>query len=578
MDPNRCNRCFVLFQSKYHYQRHNTRKVICTETTICPECNEDFKFKSVLIRHLSGRSACNNKKFETYEDDEGNITYGCFYCKKKFAYLSNVHRHVRSCKMNINRLQLNTSSKDANSRDKKISNPRDTNPRDINPRDMVRKVRNFVNECVISNTAIKYKDKVRMIHTIKKTFEFNFKMTEGVSIRPFGHEYVIFISGVDIKIFMEEFVNFEKFVIQSAKMIYGNSLYPENYNIYMEDKHDMQVMVYGSNGWYLEYFDIIKRKVYDTIQKIFMKKNDKLDSKASKTQAKCDKYFKSNRQEVFRIIDIKLRKAMVKWKSFYSKEERNLRIISIKQKAQREATTRQTTFRKSSTKSDTDEESNTTTFRKSSAKTDTDEESNTTTFRKSSAKADTIEESNTTTFRKSSAKADTIEESNTTTFRKSSAKADTIEESNTSEELQNDQMSDGTASSDEVEENSDSTNISIDKPVPKKTTSKKKIPSIDAAPKRAKVMFIPIGTQSNTVDELSSIDADAQSNTVDEFSSIDAQSIDADAQSIDADPLLEELDESMNSEELREFNKSCEEQRLLLLQKKDDPPSEEEDS
>ena len=524
MDPNRCNRCFVLFQSKYHYQRHNTRKVICTETTICPECNEDFKFKSVLIRHLSGRSACNNKKFETYEDDEGNITYGCFYCKKKFAYLSNVHRHVRSCKMNINRLQLNTSSKDANSRDKKISNPRDTNPRDINPRDMVRKVRNFVNECVISNTAIKYKDKVRMIHTIKKTFEFNFKMTEGVSIRPFGHEYVIFISGVDIKIFMEEFVNFEKFVIQSAKMIYGNSLYPENYNIYMEDKHDMQVMVYGSNGWYLEYFDIIKRKVYDTIQKIFMKKNDKLDSKASKTQAKCDKYFKSNRQEVFRIIDIKLRKAMVKWKSFYSKEERNLRIISIKQKAQREATTRQTTFRKSSTKSDTDEESN------------------------------------------------------TTTFRKSSAKADTIEESNTSEELQNDQMSDGTASSDEVEENSDSTNISIDKPVPKKTTSKKKIPSIDAAPKRAKVMFIPIGTQSNTVDELSSIDADAQSNTVDEFSSIDAQSIDADAQSIDADPLLEELDESMNSEELREFNKSCEEQRLLLLQKKDDPPSEEEDS
>jgi hypothetical protein len=69
--------------------------------TTCPKCSNDFKYPSILKRHMARKTPC-TAIIETADSDTLDTTkeHKCRFCSRTFSTATSMHRHIRvSCKV-----------------------------------------------------------------------------------------------------------------------------------------------------------------------------------------------------------------------------------------------------------------------------------------------------------------------------------------------------------------------------------------------------------------------------------------------------------------------------------------------
>ena len=221
----KCDKCEKVFDKKFNYDSHKSRKKPCkTNTNTTPKTHQ-------------------NDTANLYASDKS--AYICKYCTHEFKYQRSLHRHlIDRCKvkkqMNDEREQifqkllekmemLEKSNDKIQKENKKL--------RRKMKKIETKKINNNISNCNINNGVI---NNIKLVAYHRLNHELIDKQELFKSINGFGTP------------------------VETTKTIHFNDKHPELHNIYINNYRDKNVMVFDGAEWELRLRDAIIDEIYDT--------------------------------------------------------------------------------------------------------------------------------------------------------------------------------------------------------------------------------------------------------------------------------------------------------------------------
>ena len=92
--PFVCSKCNNGFKQKEHLEKHLNRVNACDATYICNKCGKSFDSDSILKRHLNRKTPCSIEEIPVITNN--NEENRCHLCNKTFATASSLKRHQKN--------------------------------------------------------------------------------------------------------------------------------------------------------------------------------------------------------------------------------------------------------------------------------------------------------------------------------------------------------------------------------------------------------------------------------------------------------------------------------------------------
>jgi hypothetical protein len=260
----------------------------------CTKCLKEFSRKSDYIYHtIKKKNPCiqiniintpilvQNPEIILQKPPENIINYTCLYCQSVFKRKDNLARHVKErCK--VKKLQDEEKEKIF---DKLVEKDKKMN-KIIKNCELLQK-QNEELQKQLKSQAQDYDNKIKTIINKITTKNINNGIINNIMISPqklveFGKENLdkINIKHLTNTITRKNFIGVSGF-IELLRVIHFNDEYPENKNIYMNDKNRNQFMIYNGVDWQLVQKNIIY-EITDNIKNFVDLKLEEIEERINK--------------------------------------------------------------------------------------------------------------------------------------------------------------------------------------------------------------------------------------------------------------------------------------------------------